>query len=323
MMTSETGASAKPALSIIVISYNTRDMTLECLSSVAAETSVSYELIVVDNASTDGSADAIALAFPQVRLIRETKNHGFGPAHQIAMQHVQCEWILLLNPDTVILDGAIDALIDFASKAPEAGIWGGRTFYGDGSLNPTSCFARMTLWSVLCRVAGLNGVFRKSALFNSEYYGDWQRDTEREVDIVTGCFLLIRRETWNLLKGFDQAFAMYGEEVDLCLRGREIGLRPRVTPEATIIHHGGASQAVKSDKLVRLLKAKMELIRRHFPDHQRALGLALFRLWPASRAFGFRVMALVTKQKGFKNKAQVWAEVWARRAEWENGFRLN
>ncbi len=323
MMEVETGASAKPELSIIVISYNTCEMTLECLSSVIAETSLPYELIVVDNASTDGSAHAIASAFPQVRLIRETKNHGFGPAHKIAMEHAQSDWILLLNPDTIILDNAIDALVDFARKTPEAGIWGGRTFWGDGSLNPTSCYARMTLWSVFCRVAGLNGIFRKSALFNSEFYGDWQRDTECEVDIVTGCFLLIRRETWDLLKGFDQAFAMYGEEVDLCLRGRAIGLRPRITPEATIIHYGGASQPVKSDKLVRLMKSKMELIRRHFPDYQRAVGLALFRLWPASRVLGFRGMALVTRQKSFKNKAQVWAEVWARRAEWEKGFGPN
>ncbi len=320
MNSPEKASNVKPVISIIIVSYNTRKMTLECLSSVVAETKTPHEVIVVDNASTDGSADAIAEQFPQVKLIRETENHGFGPAHDIAMREVNSDWLLLLNPDTVVLDGALDALFNFARRTPDAGIWGGRTYYGDGSLNPTSCFAQMTLWSVFCRLAGLNGIFRKSAFFNSEYYGDWQRDTEREVDIVTGCLFLIRRETWEKLNGFDPAFVMYGEEVDLCLRGLKMGLRPRVTPESSIIHYGGASQAVKSDKLVRLMKAKMELIKRHFPAHRRAIGIALFRLWPASRMFAYRVIAVITRQDRFDKSAEVWTEVWSRRTEWQNGF---
>ena len=207
--------AAVPDLAIIIISYNTRDMTLAAIASAKTETRTPHEIIVVDNASEDGSADFIAQAHPDVRLIRSNVNHGFGPAHDIALAHSRAPWVLLLNPDTIVLDRAIDQLMDFAQAQPAARIWGGRTLYADRTLNPTSCFARMTLWSVLCRVTGLNGVFRRSALFNSEYYGDWPRDSVREVDIVTGCFFLIRRDFWDRLGGFDPAFIMYGEEVDM------------------------------------------------------------------------------------------------------------
>lgn len=311
---------ASPDLSIIVISYNTREMTLACLQSVYDQTTTPFQLIVVDNASGDGSAEAVAAAFPDVTLIAETENHGFGPAHEIALRYSTAPWLLLLNPDTVVLDGALDNLLAFAKATPEAGIWGGRTLYGDNSLNPTSCFARMTLWSVFCRTAGLNGIFRSSTIFNPEYYGTWDRASERQVDIVTGCLLLIRRQMWDELGGFDEAFTMYGEEVDLCLRARALGARPRVTPASTIIHYGGASQAVRSDKIVRLMRAKMELIKRHFPDSSRSLGLWLFRLWPLSRRIACGLAGRLLGRAGLTEQGRVWAEVWARRGEWQRGF---
>jgi GT2 family glycosyltransferase len=309
-----------PDLAIIIISYNTRQMTLAAIASARAETRTPHEIIVIDNASDDRSAEAIAQAHPDVRVIRESVNHGFGPAHQIALDHSRAPWVLLLNPDTIVLDRAIDRLMDFAQERPNARIWGGRTLYADGTLNPTSCFARMTLWSVLCRVTGLNAVFRRSALFNSEYYGDWPRDNVREVDIVTGCFLLIRRDFWDRLGGFDPVFTMYGEEVDMCLRARMLGARPIVTPNATIIHYGGASQPVRTDKLVRLLRAKMELIKRHFPAHSRRAGLLLFRLWPLSRTIALGVGARLRRSEELAHQAAIWREVWARRAEWETGL---
>src|SRR5690606_35725860 len=117
---------------------------------------------------------------------------------------------------------------------------------------------------VFCVATGLSSLFRGSSLFNPEGYGGWKRDTVREVDIVSGCFFLIRRELWERLGGFDPAFFMYGEEADLCLRARKLGARPMVTPEATIVHYGGASERVRADKMVRLLQAKALLIRRHW-----------------------------------------------------------
>lgn len=309
-----------PVLSIVIVSYNTREMTLACLASVYAQTQAPFEVIVVDNASADGSAAAIAEAFPQVRLIAETVNHGFAAAHDIAVPLTRAEWLLLLNPDTVVLDGALDKLLAFARRRPEAGIWGGRTLFADGRLNPYSCWGRMTLWSTFCRTSGLNGVFPRSEVFNSEAIGDWPRDTERAVDIVTGCLFLIRREIWDRLGGFERTFAMYGEEVDLCLRARALGLQPMITPDATIVHYGAASDTVRVDKMVRLLRAKVELIERHFGPVTRWPGQQLFRLWPLSRHLAYRAAGLLPKRADARAKAADWGEVWARRREWQDGF---
>ncbi|MBN2905819.1 MAG: glycosyltransferase family 2 protein [Rhodobacteraceae bacterium] len=290
-------------------------MTLACLRSVVAQTSVPYELIVLDNASSDGSAEAIAAQFPQVTLLAERENHGFAMGNNIAARSARGAFVLLLNPDTVILDHAVDKLLSFAHRTPEARIWGGRTVFGDHSLNPASCWRRMSLWNIFCRTSGLTGVFPNSPIFHSEAYGGWDRGTERHVDIVTGCFFLMRRSDWEEMSGFDPALFMYGEEADLCLRAERIlHAAPRVTPDATIIHYGGASEKVRADKMVRLLRAKAELIRRHIPAWQRPLALALFRLWPLSRWVALKLL----RKRG--ESMQVWQQVWTRRGEWENGY---
>ncbi len=302
-----------PVVSIVIVSYNTRAMTLDCLASVFAETTVPFEVIVVDNASPDGSAEAIAEAFPQVRLLAETTNHWFAGGCNLGAGQARGEYILHLNPDTVVLDGAIDRLVRFAQRTPAARIWGGRTFDGDMRPDPASAWGRMTLWRLFCRASGLTAIGRGTTLLNGEAYGGWDRTTEREVDIVSGCFLLMRRADWEAMEGFDATFLMYGEEADLCLRAKAaIGARPRITPEARIVHYGGASDTVRADKMVRLLRAKAELVRRHFPRGQRRAGLMLHAAWPLSRLVATRLLG--------RASAAVWAEVWARRAEWRAGF---
>lgn len=309
-----------PVLSILVISYNTREMTLDCLRSVREQTSVPHELIVLDNASSDGSAAAIAAEFPDVTLLAETVNHGFAKANNIAALHAKGEFLLLLNPDTVVLDQALDKLLAFARRTPEARIWGGRTVFADGSLNAASCWRRMSLWSVICGTTGLSAVFRNTPVFNPEGYGGWDRSTERQVDIVTGCLFLISRADWDALGGFDPVFFMYGEEADLCLRAEDrLGAKPRVTPEAVIIHYNGASQQVRSDKMVRLLRAKHDLIQRHFPAWQRPIASGLFALQPAVRSRAFALMSRLGLRKGAGEQARVWGEIWDRRDEWRMG----
>ncbi len=307
----------RPKTSILIISYNTREMTLACLRSVIAETRSSHEVIVLDNNSADGSAAAIAVEFPDLLLIAEKDNHGFAMGNNLAAKRAQGEYILLLNPDTIVLDGAIDRLVAFADSLPQARIWGGRTLFGDNSLNTSSCWRKMSLWNIFCRTAGLTGVFARSALFNSEAYGGWDRNSMRHVDIVSGCFFLIKRADWEALDGFDPVFVMYGEEADLCLRAtRDLHAAPHVTPDATIIHYGGASERVRADRVIRVLRAKAELLRRHIPAWQRPLAWGLFLLFPLSR----RIAASVGLRKGGGESSNVWREVWQRRAEWGNGF---
>jgi GT2 family glycosyltransferase len=312
-----------PVLSIIIISYNTRAMTLACIASVYAQTETPFEVIVVDNASSDGSAKAIAAAYPEVVVLAETTNHGFAGAHHIAMGHASAPWVLLLNPDTLVLDAALDKLLAFADTRPAAGIWGGRTVFADGTLNPSSCWGRMTVWSLFCRTSGLTGVFPKSGLLNTESFGGWPRDTERAVDIVSGCLLLLKRQTWDDLGGLDPIFYMYGEEADLCLRAIAAGLQPTVTPTATIVHYGAASETVQADKIVRLLTAKVALINRHFPPATRGLGRHLLRLWPLSRAVALSIFGGLTRRAPVRAKAGEWYQVWSRRAEWQDGFALD
>lgn len=308
-----------PKLSIIIVSYNTREMTLECLRSVYAQTrETPFEVLVVDNASSDGSAAAIAAEFPPVRLWSLSENLGFAAGNNFAAQHATGEWLLLLNPDTVVLDGAIDRLVAFAERAqathPQAGIFGGRTLFADGSLNPTSCWAAPSLWSTFCVASGLTSVFRGASLFNPEAMPDWKRDTVREVDIVTGCFFLLRRSLWERLGGFDPAFFMYGEEADLCLRARKQGIRGVICPEATIIHYGGASEAIRATKMVRLFRAKAQLFRRHWSPAAARVGVRLLDFWAWTRKLAFAAGRAV--QARYAAPYACWSEVLRECAQW-------
>lgn len=308
-------------VSVLVVSYNTRELTLAALSSLLDRTkSLRIEIIVVDNASRDGSAAAISEAVPGARVIASADNLGFAGGNNLAAQHARGEYLLLLNPDTVVLDGAVDKLVAFARARPQAQIWGGRTLFADGSLNPSSCWARLDLWNLACRASGLTGVFADSEVFNGEAYGGWQRDRVREVDIVSGCLLLIRRELWQLLGGFEPAFFMYGEEADLCLRARRLGARPAITPDATIIHLGGASEATRAGKMVKLLAAKATLIDRHLAPGTRRLGRVLLAAWPLTRWLAFSVLARTTRKSRHSEAAKVWREIWRRRGEWRRGW---
>jgi GT2 family glycosyltransferase len=308
-------------VSILIVSFNTREMTLEAISSAVRETrDVSYEVIVVDNASTDGSADAIAAHPANPKLIRLRENIGFGQGNNLAAEQATGDYVLLLNPDTVVKERAIDRLFAFARANKRAMIWGGRTVFADGRLNRASAWQRITLWNLLMRATGLAGVFKNSPVLNPEAYGGWARDTVREVDIVSGCFLLIPRSIWMALGGFDPVFFMYGEEADLCLRARRIGAKPLATPDATIVHYGGASEATRVGKMIKLLAAKATLIARHWPRGSASFGQFLLMLWPLSRwvacEFGARVMGDPVKREA----AKTWRAIWQAREEWQSGY---
>ncbi len=306
-------------LSIIVVSYNTRDLTLAALASVARHPpSVPYEIILIDNASSDGSFAAIAAAHPEIVLIDNADNSGFARGNNIAAERGRGRRLLLLNPDTEVFAGSLDALWQFAERQPFRRIWGGRTLFADRRLNPSSCWRRITLWSLFCSAAGLTWLFPRSPLFNRETFGDWQRDSEREVDIVTGCFLLIDHALWRELGGFDPQFFMYAEEADLCLRARKLGARPAITPAAEIVHIGGASETSAIDKVVKTLRGRMTLIRKHWSAPAAAAAALLYRFWAFSRLIGSHFVAGPRDDPA--SAAQKWRSVWQRRKEWLAGY---
>lgn len=303
-------------VSILVVSYNTRELTTACLRSVLEETvTSSFEVIVVDNDSSDGSADAIAREFPQVELLRLDENIGFARANNLASQTARGSRILLLNPDTVVLDRAIDTLVDFAKASPERGIVGGRTLFPDGSLNPTSVWGRPTLWSAFLHATCLSTAFPRTTFFSPRQMGSWKRDGVRQVDVVSGCFLLIKRNLWIELDGFDEEYFMYGEDVDLCIRASASRYRPLFTPEATIIHHGGASEPVRDEKMIRLLRAQVRTMRKHWSRPGAWIGTQLLAAGAGARLIAASVLRLTSrKERGVRGEA--WGAVWRRRAEW-------
>jgi N-acetylglucosaminyl-diphospho-decaprenol L-rhamnosyltransferase len=307
--------SSRIDLSILVVSYNTRDLTLACLRSIFQQTTgCTFELVVIDNASKDGSPEAIAEEFPNITLIRPRMNLGFAGANNLAAQHASGQYLLLLNPDMVVLDGAIQKLYAFATHDGGRSIYGGRTLYPDGSLNPTSCWGRPTLWSTFCRGIGLSFLFPGNRIFDPEALGGWKRDSIREVDIVTGCLLMLHSDLWRKWGGFDPQFFMYCEDADLCLRARRAGAHCKICPDAKVIHYRAASERVRSDKVVRLFTAKAQLFRKHWHPLAATLGVALLSLLPLTRVIA--LWALKSVRASQRESYETWCTIWQRRSEW-------
>ena len=305
-----------PELSVIIVTYQTCSLTLRAIEAALAQHGPSLEVIVVDNASRDGSAAAIGRSFPQVRLMAQDNNLGFARANNLAADVARGRYFLLLNPDTVALPGAFAEITDFARLWPHAMIWGGRVVGADGKTNPRSCGRRPTLWSVVAVAAGLGAIWPNSPFFNGEAMPGWARDEMRHVDIVIGCFLLISREGWSQLGGFDPAYFMYGEDIDLCLRAARLGGRPAITPRATIVHEEGASQG-RGPREIQLLAARIRYVREHLPRFQRAPAIWAIRAGVILRLAGYLCAGPFRKQRF--NLARM-KHVWAMRDLWWNGY---
>jgi hypothetical protein len=306
-------------LSVIIVSYNTREMTLKAIETLYAHAGdIAMQVIVWDNASEDGSCDAIARAFPQVELHRSPDNLGFAAGNNRAAESAKGEWLLLLNSDTEVLPGAIQSLMGFAKSNPGAGIVGGKTLFSDGTLNATSCFNRMTVWSLLCYSTGLSRLFSHVSLFNPERIEGAKMDHVRHVDVVTGCFFLLKTELWRELGGFDLRYFMYAEETDLCLRAAKFGYRPMITPQATIVHHGGASAISSAVKQQQSYRGKATIIRDHFGAVRARLGLAMLWFTALNRHASHSLLRALGRPAN--DKAAMWKAVWERRNDWLKGY---
>lgn len=303
-----------PELTVIIVSYNTRELTLRAVETLLASSpNLPMRVVVFDNASSDGSAEGVAAAFPDVEVVASTENIGFARANNRVAKTVTTPYLCLLNPDTETYPGAMDALLAFAKSNPGAGIVGGRTVFPDGSLNPASCWRMISLWSLFTQATGLANLFPHSEIFNYEGIGNWQRDSVREVGIVVGCLLLTTTSLWCKLGGFDERYFMYGEDADLCLRASALGYRPAITPEAEIMHIVGASTKVRAEKVCTVMKSKATIIRLHWSPWRRAAGLALLWTW----AFVRNVSQMISTDRAYKDRQKF---VWRSRHDWLAGF---
>ena len=302
-------------VSALIVTYHCREAARACLESLYEHAGdVALEVIVIDNASGDGTVEMVREEFPQARLLALAENVGFARAVNVAAEEARGEHLLLLNPDTEVHEGMLTAFLAFDAGLSEPAICGGRTLRPDGSLDPGSCWGAPTLWSLFCFATALSSAFKGTRIFDPESLGGWKRDSVRDVDIVTGCLLFVPKELWRDLGGFDPRFFVYGEDADLALRAAAAGVRRVITPDAVVTHEVGVSSATRPDKLILLFRGKVTLLRKHWGPVKSRLGVALVAGGVGLRA----VQARLLGRGG--GVASGWPALWRARSEWLPGF---
>jgi N-acetylglucosaminyl-diphospho-decaprenol L-rhamnosyltransferase len=224
-------------VSIIIVSYNTKDFIDACLRALAErERGVTMEVIVVDNASHDGSVEIIRKSYPDVRLVENTANLGYAKAVNQGMACARGRYFLVLNPDVEVTEGAVGSLAAFMDGNPSVGLAGAKLVYPDGTLQ-MSCRTFYTLRTVLLRRTPLGKIFPDARVVRDHLMVDWDHASEREVDWVLGACMMVRREAYESLGGMDERFFLYLEDVDWCYRMKKHGWTVYYVPSAVMRHH--------------------------------------------------------------------------------------
>ncbi len=230
-------------ISVVVVGWNARRYLELCLESLeAAPPRRSMEVLVVDNASTDGTAEMIETKFPWVKLLKSPENLGFSRGNNLAIRQCQGRYIALVNPDVILLPGCLDALADFLDQHPKVGNVGPRVFNPDMTQQST-CRRFPTLWNNFCSATALATKFKNSRLFAGEHMWYFSHDRTLTVDVIVGCFSMIRRQTFDAVGLLDEKLFMYGDDVDWCRRCWNAGWQVVFYPGAQAIHDRGKTTA--------------------------------------------------------------------------------
>jgi len=235
-----------PGFSVVVVAYNSGDVLRLCLQSLReALRGFDHQTIVVDNASDPGALGNLPQEFPEAKWIFSPVNLGFGKACNMAARHADRPWLFFVNPDTVCDASTFEGTLRFHMAREDAGVVGCRIRNADGSLQLACRRSFPTAWSVLWHVLGLSALFPKSRIFG-RYNLTWlDEDEAAEVDAVSGSFFCVRKSLFDELKGFDEDFFMYGEDLDLCYRARLAGYRNWYTPDGALVHLKGRSAVTR------------------------------------------------------------------------------
>ncbi len=229
--------AVSPQAGAVVVNYNARDYLLDCLDSLLAEGA--GPVVVADNSSSDGSEEAVRHKFPQVRWLATGANLGYGGGANLGAASIDSELIVVCNPDLVAHPGALSELCRYLDEVPSVGLVGPAIYNVDGSLYPS---ARRFPDLVDSVGHGFLGQFWPSNPFSRRYrMTNWDHAQSREVDWVSGAFFVVRRSAWQAVGGFDPAFYMYLEDVDLCWRLRQAGWGVAYVPGAAVTHVQGVS----------------------------------------------------------------------------------
>ncbi len=258
------------SVSIVIVSYNVRHFILQCLESVYAcdLTNVQLKVYVVDNNSVDGSVQMIRHHYPQVNLIESDKNLGFGRANNLAINLSQSTYCLLLNPDTIIQKDTLQKCITFMNKNLDYGALGVQMVDGNGTYLPESKRSLPSPISALFKMLRLGDIFPNSALFNSYYTSDLSGNKDEDVEVLCGAFMFCKTKVLQNLGGFDEAFFMYGEDIDLSKRILESGYKIRYTADTRIIHFKGESSKKSSLNYIHsFYNAMIIYVEKHYPGN--------------------------------------------------------
>jgi len=288
----------KPTISIIIVSWNVRDLLRRCLQSIYDQTKTSFEIFVVDNASSDGSADMVAAEFEDVKLIRNRKNRGFAAANNQAVKLARGDYIIFLNDDTEILDSALDKMAAYLKDNKSTGIAGARLLNADKTIQVGTARTFPSFKVLSTMLLGFHSFLMKKDWLQKYYMLGNDFDKTQSVDQVMGASLMTRRSIIQRLGSFDEKFWIWFEEVDLCKRVKNAGYDIAVIAPAEIIHHKGKSfvQQIKLKKFWHLSKSLLHYSWKHFPPYQPIL-LAL--MWPlgALVALAVQITGLKSRQK--------------------------
>lgn len=253
-------------VSIIIVNYNTRELTLNCIQSVMeSRVSYGYEIILVDNASNDGMIKAVAEKFPQVVCIANTDNVGFAKANNQGMRAARGRYILLLNSDTVVQPDTLEVMLRFMDEHPEVGASGCKIVLPDGSLDKACKRGFPTPSASFYYAFGFSKLFPHVPRFNQYQLGYLDPDQEYPIDSLVGAFMLVRREAIDQVGMLDEEFFMYGEDIDWCYRIKQGGWQNYYFPRTQIIHYKGASSRKKPFKIIYEFHRAMILFhRKHY-----------------------------------------------------------
>jgi GT2 family glycosyltransferase len=228
-------------ISVIIVAWNCRKVLSDCLESILVQVKPeTSEIIVVDNASSDSTAEMVHANFPSVKLIESKANLGFARGNNLGLEAATGDYIFLINPDVVVGNNTFARMLHYMESNPGVGLLGPKIVGRDGVVQ-RSCMRTPTLWNQLCRALALDTLTKNSRLFGGYLMNDFPHDELTEVDIINGCFWLVRRTALEQVGRMDPQFWMYADDLDWCRRYTEAGWRVVFFPDAEAIHLGGVS----------------------------------------------------------------------------------
>ncbi len=251
-------------ISIIIVSYNVKYFLEQCLYSVMqAVSAIDAEIFVVDNASFDDSIAYLRPRFPGVRFIANSENKGFARANNQALALATGQYILFLNPDTIVADDTLEKSIAFLAAAKTAGAVGVRMIDGAGHYLPESKRGFPSLWTAFCKLSGMTALFPSSRLFANYYLGHLSPAASQEIDVVSGAFFLVEKKVLGQTGSYDEQFFMYAEDIDLSYRIQQSGYLNYFFAGTTIIHFKGESTRKDLQHVRLFYRAMYQFVRKH------------------------------------------------------------